>query len=123
MDAVVSDTTGAAPGPGPLADEAAKLFEAAQAWLGHRGAGLGAGLGDLLGDRLATGSTECQLCPFCQLIGLFRVAQPAAAEHLADAGMSLLAALRVSLEAHEKQWAEHGSGRHDTEVEHIDIGE
>jgi Family of unknown function (DUF5304) len=112
-------TTGTAAGPGPLADEAAKLFEAAQAWLGeHSG-----GLSGLLTDRLAAGSTECQLCPLCQLIGLFRAAQPAAAEHLADAAMSLLAALRVSLEAHERQWAAQRSGRRATGVEHIDIGE
>lgn len=91
---------------GSLGEEAGRLFEAVQ---------------DLLGDRLATGSTECRLCPVCQLIGLLRTAQPAVAEHLADAVTSLLAAYRAVIEAHEQQWAAKRPSGRATGVEHIDI--
>jgi hypothetical protein len=100
--------------PGPLSDEAAKLFAAAHEWLGDR-------MGKM-GERVAMGSTECQLCPVCQLIGLMRAAQPEAVEHLADASLSLLAAFRALLETHERQWAGHRSDRNSPDVERIDIG-
>jgi hypothetical protein len=122
----MTEGPGSSAEPGPLAEEAAKLLEALQDWLGERAGGLGerlGGLGGGLGDRIATGSTECQLCPVCQLIGLLRAAQPAVVEHLADASASLLAALAAALEAHERQWSAHRSARRDSGVEHIDISE
>jgi hypothetical protein len=102
-------------GPGSLPEEMAALFEAIQGWVSERATGLG--------GRIATGSSECQLCPVCQLIGLFRAAQPAVAEHLADAGASLFAAFRAAMEAHEKQWASTGPAGHGSGVEHIDIAD
>lgn len=99
-------------GSGPLAEEAAKLFAAVQEWLVDRAGGVG--------DRIAMGSTECQLCPVCQLIGLLRAVQPDTVDHLADASMSLLAAVRSAVAAHERGWASHHAG-HRARSEHIDI--
>jgi Family of unknown function (DUF5304) len=108
----------APPGPdgsvGPLSEEAARLFAAAQAWLGeHAGS---------LSGHVAVGATECHLCPLCQMIGLFKTAKPEVVEHLADASASIMAAVRVLLESHERQWAAQRAGRSGTGVEHIDIG-
>jgi len=100
---------------GSAADEAHRLFEAVQQWA-HRASG---GAGEHLGGRsIATGSAECQLCPLCQLIGLVRGTHPEVVAHLGDAAGSLLAALRVALDAHERDWA----ARKAPDVTRIDIG-
>jgi hypothetical protein len=76
--------------PGPLAEEAAKLVEALSEWA--RG---------VAGEApIATGSAECRLCPFCQLLALMRRAQPETFAHLADASSSLVAAVRTVVETH-----------------------
>lgn len=85
--------------PGPLAEEAARLVEALRDWA--RGAA-----GDI---PLANGSAECQLCPFCQLIGVLKQTRPETFAHLTDATAALVAALRSAVETH--QHAGHGAAR------------
>ena len=90
----------------PIADEAAKLFEAFESW-----ARVGV-------EHVANGAAECQLCPFCQVLSMVRGSQPEVFDHLVDASSSLMAALRTALAAQQRQWARpRPSG-----VEHIDIG-
>lgn len=96
-----------APGS-PVAEEAARLAEALTQWLSNSSAGL----------PLAHDGPECRLCPLCQLLSLVRTARPEVFEHLARAGAELVAALRVGVEGHERQWR---SRRGD--VERIDIGD
>lgn len=98
-----------------LADEAARLIDGLQGLL-RRGAA--SGPEDVWGevtDRIATGSAECRLCPFCQFLGLLRNARPEAFQHLAAAGESLTAALREALDTHHRAWPPR-------RMEHIDIG-
>lgn len=73
----------------PVAEEAAKLVEALQDWFAGATGGL----------PLATGSAECRLCPVCQLLHLARTSRPETFEHLAGAGVELVAALRAVLDA------------------------
>jgi len=95
---------------GSVAEEATKLFDAMGAWA--RGAA------ENVDEHLATGSTECTLCPVCQVIAAVRGTKPEVVEHLADAAGSLVAALRAFVDAHEHSWA----SRRTAPVEHIDIG-
>jgi hypothetical protein len=97
---------------GPLAEEAARLLEALQAWV-RTAAGRG-----LDTDQVATGSAECRLCPFCALLSLLRSSRPETFEHLLDASGSLLAAVRSAIETHEQQWADRTRT-----VQHIDVTE
>ncbi|MFL6163089.1 MAG: hypothetical protein ACJ74U_12770 [Jatrophihabitantaceae bacterium] len=64
--------------PGPLGEEAARLFGAAQQWL-HRVAL------DPATAKLATGSAECCWCPLCQLIAAARGERGELADRLAEA--------------------------------------
>ena len=91
--------------PGPLGEEAARLVEALEAWARTAAGGIG--------DRVATGSAECQLCPWCRLLGALRTTQPETFSHLLDAVGSLTAALRSTLDAHQHRPAR--------PVEHIDL--
>jgi len=79
--------------PGPLAEEASRLVEAISEWA--RGA-----VGDVHLPS-AGGAAECQVCPFCQLLGLLRRTQPETFGHLAEASASLVAALRTVVERAE----------------------
>lgn len=94
----------------PVAEEAARLLEVLQEWIAGASAGV----------PLATDSAECRLCPFCQVVHVARTTRPEVYEHLAGAGMELLAALRAGVENHERHWR--ASGRPDS-VEHIDISD
>ena len=91
------------------AEEASKLFDAVQEWAKRASTGTG--------EHLATGAPECQLCPVCQLISVLRGSRPELVEHLSAAAMSLFAAMRVAVDAHEREW----SGRRSTGIEHIDV--
>lgn len=96
---------------GSAAEEAAKLFAAAEAWArAHTGT---------LFDRehLATGAPECQVCPLCQAIQAVRNVRPETVEHLLDAAASVVAALRAATPPPPPP-----SGR-GTPVERIDIRE
>jgi hypothetical protein len=72
---------------GSAADEAVKLLSAVQDWAKTR----------FDTEHLATGSSECQVCPVCQGIALARQLNPATAEHLLDAAASLVAALKAAV--------------------------
>ena len=78
---------------GSAAEEAARLFAAAEQWARTRGSAL------LDAEHLATGSPECTACPVCQTVGLLRQVRPEAVAHLLDAAGSLVAALRAAVPA------------------------
>lgn len=76
---------------GSAAHEASRLLDSLREWLDARGVG---GVGEL---PLATGSSECKVCPFCLAIGALRDRNPEVVEQLGRAGEALLAALRSAL--------------------------
>ncbi len=93
---------------GSAAEEAAKLLAAAQEWARAR----------FDSEHLATGASECQVCPMCQGIAALRQVRPETVEHLLDAVASVVAALRSSVSSHPHPPRPGGSP-----VEHIDIRE
>jgi hypothetical protein len=78
--------------PGPLGEEAAKFFAAAQDWF-HRT------LGDPATARIATGAPECTWCPLCQLISVLRGDRPEIAEKLAETQAAVAGLLRALADA------------------------
>jgi hypothetical protein len=72
---------------GSAADEAAKLLAAVQDWARTR----------FDSGHLATGASECQVCPLCQGIAALRHVKPETVEHLLDAAASVVAALRSTV--------------------------
>jgi len=96
---------------GSAAEEAARLFAAAEHWAHTRGRAL------LDAEHLATGAPECTLCPLCQAVGVLRQVRPEAAGHLLDAAGSLLAALRAAVPAPDPAPAPTPG------VQHIDLDE
>ncbi|HEX4429418.1 MAG TPA: DUF5304 family protein [Frankiaceae bacterium] len=85
---------------GPLAEEAAKLAEALSGWAS---AGFSQPLMEGAGE-----SSECRLCPVCQLLRVAQGARPEVFEHLADASASLMAALRAAIESSQASWSAGG---------------
>lgn len=85
---------------GPLAEEAAKLAEALSKWAGSSASGFLhttlSGVGE---------SSECNVCPLCQLLRIAKGSRPEVFDHLADASASLIAALRAALESSQASWA------------------
>ena len=128
---------------GTVGEEAAKLAEAVQEWLGEWRAsstgpgGLGglAGLGGLggLGRRVGRDDdvwaaatapepdgAECRVCPICQGLRVLRGTRPEVFEHLSDAAASMAAALRELL---RDSGGPGGTGRDKPpDVERIDLG-
>lgn len=106
---------------GSLAEEATRLVEALAGSLSGAAEGLAQGRAQEwaqgLSHGVANGSPECRLCPFCQLVGVFRNARPEVFEHLLEASESMLAALRAAVAAHEQAWA----AKRRAPVERIDI--
>ena len=92
---------------GSLAEEAAKLFGAAEEWWREHAPA-----------APAHADTECRYCPFCQVAAVVRGAQPEVFEHLAEAGNALLLAVKAAVEAQERAWPKR---RGDVPVERIDI--
>ena len=74
---------------GSAAEEAARLFAAAEEWIRTRAGGHVEGL--------ATGAPECTVCPVCQGIAAVRGVRPETVEHLLDAAASFVAALRTTV--------------------------
>ena len=99
------------PPVGSAAEEAARLFAAAEEWVRTRAGG------HL--DGLATGSPECTVCPVCQGISALRHVRPETVEHLLDAAASFVAALRSTVSGH----APPPDGTRRPDVQHIDIRE
>jgi Family of unknown function (DUF5304) len=91
--------------PGPLAEEAARLVEALTQWART-------GAGEM---PIATGGAECRVCPFCQLLAVVRHTRPETFAHLAEAGSSLMAAVRTVVETHRSREQDRGG------VEHINL--
>jgi hypothetical protein len=99
-------------GPGPLAEEAARLVEALSDWArGHAG--------DLPGavSSQVGGSPECKLCPVCQAIALMRQAKPETFAHLLEASTALTAALRTVIESPARGGGPGGVERIDLDVD------
>jgi hypothetical protein len=92
---------------GSPADEAAKLLSAMQDWARTR----------FDAEHLATGSSECQVCPVCQGVAALRQINPQTVEHLLDAAASFVAALKSTVTGHVPP-PDGG-----TRVQHIDIRE
>ena len=106
-------TAGPGPEPGPITEEAVKLFEALQDWARRTMADPG--------PRIATGSPECTACPVCQALSLLRSARPETFAYLAEAMGALLAAGRDLLDAHARQHGGDGRGPASPGVERIDV--
>ena len=81
-----------AAGHGTIGDEAVKLVDALQDWARRN-------FGDPATAHIATGAPECTWCPICQLIAILRGDRPEISEKVAEAGASLVAALRAVLDA------------------------
>ena len=99
------------PPVGSAAEEAARLFAAAEEWVRTRAGG------HL--DGLATGAPECTACPVCQGISAVRQVRPETVEHLLDAAASFVAALRTTVSGPAS--SEAAARRPD--VQHIDVRE
>ena len=97
------------PPVGSAAEEAARLFAAAEDWMRAR-------TGGHL-DGFATGSAECTVCPVCQGIAAVRQVRPETIEHLLDSAASLVAALKTTLTGTA---APDPSSRR-PDVQHIDV--
>ena len=93
---------------GSLADEAARLFGAAEEWWREHVPGGPEHMGP-----------ECVVCPFCQVLSVVRTAQPELFEHLSEAAASLLAAVKIAVEAQERAWPRRRPGG--VPVERIDV--
>lgn len=110
-----------ASGLGSAADEAAKLFAAAQDWIRVRTGPVTDGpmWSGSLWDRehLATGAAECTVCPLCQTVATLRQITPETVEHLLDAAASLVAAMRTAVSSPSRPDERHPG------VQHIDIRE
>ena len=84
---------------GSIGEEAVKLAEAVQDWLGER---TGRGPADAWAAATAPGafeSPECRVCPICRAMHFVTTMQPDVFAHLADAVTSLAAAVRAMGEA------------------------
>ncbi|MHB8961468.1 MAG: hypothetical protein ACYDAN_17820 [Candidatus Limnocylindrales bacterium] len=103
--------TSSPPPVGSAAEEAARLFAAAEEWVRTRAGG------HL--DGLATGAPECTVCPVCQGISALRQVRPETVEHLLDSAASFVAALRSTVSGH----APPPDGGRRPDVQHIDIRE
>jgi hypothetical protein len=95
---------------GSAAQEASRLLDSLREWLDTRG---------VTDIPIATGTTECKVCPICLMLTAVRERNPEVSEHLAKAGEALLSAARSLLADHEHEWV---SGRQ-PDVERIDIDE
>jgi hypothetical protein len=84
---------------GSISEEAVKLAEAVQGWLGER---TSRGPADAWAAATAPGafeSPECRVCPICRAMHFVTTMQPDVFVHLADAVTSLAAAVRAMGEA------------------------
>jgi hypothetical protein len=85
---VAAAVTGPGQPVGSAAEEAARLFAAAEEWLRARTGGL---------DPDGPHGAECAVCPLCQGIAAVRSVRPETVEHLLDATASFVAALRSTV--------------------------
>jgi hypothetical protein len=78
---------------GSLSEEALKLAETLQNWLSTGSAMTGAGT-----------SSECKVCPICQMIAVVNNMRPEVLGHLTEAGFALAAAFKAATESSEREW-------------------
>jgi hypothetical protein len=107
-----------------MAEEAAKLFGALSGWAKEHAGEAADGFSGLaaqaaasaqdLNEHLATGSTECTVCPICRTVHAVRQLSPEVKAHLASAATSLAQAAAAVMAAPDVP-------RTDAEVEHIDL--
>ncbi|HSP39411.1 MAG TPA: DUF5304 family protein [Frankiaceae bacterium] len=91
---------------GSLSEEALKLAETLQTWLSTGAATTGVGT-----------SSECKVCPLCQLIGVVNGMRPEVLGHLSEAGFALMAAFKAATESSERAW----TGTNRPPVQHIKV--
>jgi hypothetical protein len=105
------------PEPGALAEEAARLVEAAAAWARRTLSTV-----DPDGDRLGTGAPECAGCPVCRAVRAIRTEHPEAAERMTalatEAATALAGVLRTLFDGHDEPGTPPGR---EPGVEHIDV--
>ncbi len=89
---------------GSIAEEAAKLFGAAEEWWREHVPAAPAHTGP-----------ECKVCPVCQVLSVVRAAQPEVFEHLVSAADAFAQAVRTAVEGYVSP------RRADVPVERIDI--
>jgi hypothetical protein len=103
--------------PGSLAEEAARLVEAAADWARRAVTSV-----DPDGDRFDTGAPECSACPVCRAVRAVREDHPEAAERAAamatDAATMLAGMLRTVFDGHGTTAPPPRGG---AGVEHIDL--
>jgi hypothetical protein len=109
--------TGPRPEPGALAEEAARLVEAAADWARRAVSAV-----DPEGERLDTGAPECAGCPVCRAVRAIRADHPEAAERMtalaADAATALAGVLRALFDGPPPPGSPPGR---EPGVEHIDL--
>ncbi|QIX26315.1 hypothetical protein ncot_06635 [Nocardioides sp. JQ2195] len=123
--------TGSTPGPddvGSVSEEAAKLLGAFSGWARSQGHDLGNGLGDLaagaqraahdVNEHLATGASECTMCPICRTVHVVRELSPEVKQHLATASASLMQAAAALMATAVPDETRKPSS---DDVEHIDL--
>jgi hypothetical protein len=107
----------ARPEPAALAEEAARLVEAAADWVRRAVSAV-----DPDGERLDTGAPECTVCPLCRAVHAIRTEHPEAAERATalatDAATMVAGLLRTVFDGHAAPRRDPADG---PEVEHIDL--
>jgi hypothetical protein len=66
----------------------------------------------------ATGAPECRYCPICRTIAAARHSGPDVADHMAHAGLALIAAFRDTVEAYQRT----RPPRRETDDDTADVG-
>lgn len=110
---------------GSLGDEAAKLLAALSGWARDHAGEATDGLSGFvehaassahdLNEHLATGATECTVCPFCRTVHAVRQLSPEVTAHLTAAVTSLAHAAAAVMATPDRRRDERG------DVEHIDL--
>ncbi len=84
---------------GSLAEEAGRLAEAAQQWLGQRAGRAGTGGDDVWADAVTADSDgdppECRTCPICRARRRMAGVSPEVIGHVSEAAAALAAAVRA----------------------------
>jgi hypothetical protein len=99
------------PPHGTIGDEAVKLIDAVQDWARRN-------FNDPATAHIATGAPECAWCPICQLIAVLRGDRPEISDKIAEAGASMVAALRAVIDAASSAAPAERPG---SRVQHIDL--
>ena len=92
--------------PGYVLEEAVKLFETLRRGMRAGGRQATDDVWSLATQDpqpgIATGAPECRYCPICRTIAAARASGPDVADHMADAGMALMAAFREAVAGYQR---------------------